>query len=258
MKQRARPRRCKKSHQFPFTGLLKCGECGGAITAQFAKGNGGIYRYYRCTKKLHTPVKCKQKYILESLLADDLKAKLLNVALCDDDFVKYNKVIKYLEHEQSQSSQSYAQDVDDKLKDAEMKLDKLVDTFLDGDIEKDIYCRKKEELIKLKMNYAEQKTNLGHKGNNWIEPLKDLVNSAHDAHKLALSDDFIGIKSSIEKIGTNRQLQGKRVIWKQREQWQILQDRKANSEVRGLQKLPPALVLEGISTEIWTQEDSNL
>jgi DNA invertase Pin-like site-specific DNA recombinase len=72
-KERARPRHSKKRHDFPFVGLLHCGECGGMITAQFAKGNGGIYRYYRCTKKFGA---CSQPYIGESQLAEQLQSLL--------------------------------------------------------------------------------------------------------------------------------------------------------------------------------------
>jgi hypothetical protein len=51
LRERAKPRKSKKHHDFPFTGLFRCGECGGMITAQWAKGYGGLYRYYRYTKK---------------------------------------------------------------------------------------------------------------------------------------------------------------------------------------------------------------
>jgi len=81
LKQRARPRRTRKGHNFPFVGLFECGECGGMITAQWAHGNGGSYRYYRCTKKFGT---CRQGYLREDLLAEQLKSQLQNVALCDD------------------------------------------------------------------------------------------------------------------------------------------------------------------------------
>ncbi len=79
--ERSRPRKSKVSHTFPFTGLLRCGECGASITAQYAKGNGGIYRYYRCTKKLG---KCYQPYIRKDSLKDELINKLQKVALCED------------------------------------------------------------------------------------------------------------------------------------------------------------------------------
>jgi site-specific DNA recombinase len=51
LQERSHPRKSKKNHNFPFTGLLHCGECGSMITAQWATGKmGGRYRYYRCTK----------------------------------------------------------------------------------------------------------------------------------------------------------------------------------------------------------------
>ena len=62
MSQTSRPRKSKNKHDFPFTELLKCGECGCSITAQFVKGHGGLYRYYRCTKKKEA---CSQGYLQE-------------------------------------------------------------------------------------------------------------------------------------------------------------------------------------------------
>ena len=81
LKDRAKPRKSKNRHDFPFVGLLRCGECGAAITAQYAHGNGGTYRYYRCTKRLGP---CSQRYLREDLLIDQLKEELSKVALCED------------------------------------------------------------------------------------------------------------------------------------------------------------------------------
>ena len=78
LSRRARPRKSKKSHDFPFTGLLTCGECGAAITAQWSKGK---YRYYRCTKRLG---KCSQSYLSEGLLAEQLKQQLQKISIGDD------------------------------------------------------------------------------------------------------------------------------------------------------------------------------
>ena len=54
------------------------------------------------------------------------------------------------EKEQVQSSQSFIQNLDVKIKETEQKLDKLVNAFLDGIIEKETYLVKKNELIKTK------------------------------------------------------------------------------------------------------------
>jgi len=203
LKNRAKPRHSKKRHYFPFTGLLKCGECGAAITAQWAHGNGGTYRYYRCTKKLG---KCSQRYLREDLLAEQLKSRLQNVALGDDWTEKMKAQVDVWEKENIQSSQSFAQNLDEKIKETETKLDKLVNAFLDGSIEKETYLVKKDELIKTKTDINKRKSDFERKGNNWIEPLREWILTAHHAEKLALSNDFYEIKSLTKKIGTNRRL----------------------------------------------------
>ncbi|MFA6306935.1 MAG: recombinase family protein [Patescibacteria group bacterium] len=191
----------KKKHGFPFLGLLKCGECGGAITAQLAKGNGGIYTYYRCTKKLG---KCSQKYIGEKKLFNQLTERLEKVALNDDWKEKMLAKVKIWESEQKDDNKSFAKNLEGKVKDTEQKLDKLVNAYLDGTIEKDIYLAKKNELIQTKTDLLEKKSDFGRKGNNWLEPLKKWIIDANYAKKLALSKDFMEIKSFTEKIGTNR------------------------------------------------------
>ncbi len=70
LKDKEKPnRKNRNKHNFPFTGLSCCGECASIITAQFAKGNGGIYRYYRCSKKKG---KCSQSYVQEKNFAEQL------------------------------------------------------------------------------------------------------------------------------------------------------------------------------------------
>ena len=72
---------------------------------------------------------------------------------------------------------------------------------------------KKNELIHTKTALLEKKDDFGRKGNNWVEPLKNWILSAHHAKKLASSNDLDEIKSFVEKIGTNRRLSEKTVSW---------------------------------------------
>jgi len=210
LKQRAKPRHSKKRHNFPFVGLLTCGECGGMITAQWAKGNGGLYRYYRCTKK-HG--KCSQRYLRENLLVAQLKNRLQKIALCDDWAEKMLAKVDVWEKDNAQSAQSFAQNLDEKIKDTEQKLDKLVNAYLDGTIDKETYLVKKDELIQNKTALLEKRDDFGRKGNNWIEPLREWINDTHHAEKLASSNDFDEIKSFAEKIGTNRRLLDRKLIF---------------------------------------------
>ncbi len=229
LKNRAKPRHSKKRHNFPFTGLLTCGECGAAITAQYAHGHGGTYKYYRCTKRLGS---CSQSYLREDLLIEQLKTEISKVALCEDWKEKMLAQEEVWEKENIQSSQSFAQNLEKEIKETETKLDRLVNAFLDGSIEKETYLAKKDEFITTKTDLQRRKSDFERKGNNWIEPLREWILTAHHAEKLASSNDFDEIKSLVEKIGTNRLLLAKKVGWDWSGVWRIVAENQ--------NKIPPA------------------
>ena len=230
--ERSRPRKSKVSHNFPFTGLLKCGECGASITAQFAKGNGGIYRYYRCTKKLG---KCFQPYIREDLLTGQLKGKLQKVALCEDLKEKMLVQISIWEKEDRRSSHAFSQNLSNKITEIEEKLYKLANFFLDDLMDKDTYLNKKNQLVKTKADLIQKRKGFGKKTDNWIEPLREWINDAHHAEKLASSKDLSAIKSFVRKIGTNRHLLDKKVLLQWEKPWELLVERDESSDWLGRQ-----------------------
>jgi hypothetical protein len=193
------------------------------ISAQWAKGK---YRYYRCTKKHGN---CSQGYLSEEALAYQIKARLSEIALCDDWTDEYLAQCDVWEKEEVKSSQSFAQNIETKIKENEEKMDKLVNAFLDGSIERENYLTKKDELMKLKLELNEKKDCFGRAGNNWIELLRDWIKSAHNAKKLASSNDFEEIKSFVKKIGTNHQMYNKNVLWNYLPEFQILAERSENS-----------------------------
>jgi hypothetical protein len=116
------------------------------------------------------------------------------------------------EKEQNQSAQTFCQNLEVKVKETDERLDKLVNAFLDGTVEKETYLAKKDELVKLKTELLERKRDFGRKGNNWIEPLRGWLNDTCHAEKLATSQDYYEIKSLVEKIGTNRRLLGRKAL----------------------------------------------
>ncbi len=79
-------------------------------------------------------------------------------------------------------------------------------------MEKDVYLRKKDELMKIKTDIHSQKNGFGQKL-TWLEPLRDWVKTAHHAGEFANSDhDFKDLSAAAEKIGTNRLLMDKKIL----------------------------------------------
>jgi len=253
LKDRAKPRKSKKSHNFPFVGLLRCGECGAAVTAQYAHGHGGTYRYYRCTKRLGP---CSQRYLREDLMATQLKDSLSKVALCQEWTEKMRAQVDIWEKEQTQVSKSFAQNLELKIKEADEKLDKLVNAFLDGTIEKETYLIKKDELVKLKTELLEKKRALDTKCQGWNEPLREWLNLACHIEKLASSEDFYEIKSLMEKIGTNRRLLDRKIILDFKKPFDLIPLYKRSYEKENLAKTQSKnfdLSLKNPQSQIWSQ-----
>ena len=148
MDKRGRVQEVKK-HHFAFLGLMKCASCGASITAQYAKGNGGIYTYYRCTKKKGV---CQEKhYIQESELATQIKSFLQKVSLSSRDT---EKVLAALDSEQDKAREDAQGEVGvlkEKLESIETKLSKLLDVYLADALSTEEYAAKKQSLLSQKV-----------------------------------------------------------------------------------------------------------
>ena len=203
LKRKAKPRKTKQGHDFPFTGLMTCGQCNSPITAQWAKGkSGGIYRYYHCTKKRGI---CSQKYIQEKELVGQIRARLQSVALPESHTDWMLKKVDEWEKEQIFKTASSVQNIKFQITETQKKLDKLVSAYIDGDIPKESYLTKKEDLLKTKVSLAEKKDN-GRTTKNPLEPLRSWILDTEKASFLAFSDNYPEMKQIIQKIGTNPKL----------------------------------------------------
>src|SRR3989344_5237235 len=157
LKNRSKPRKIKHKHDFPLRGLLHC-SCGAMISAQWAKGNGGLYRYYRCTRK-HGH--CTQPYIQEADLARQIKLKVQTIAIPEQ---WTTEMLEYLTEEEKLESKSVdvlAQDINQKTIAVQDKLDKLLEGYLDNLIDEESYKRKKENLVSEKVSLKSEKHTLG-------------------------------------------------------------------------------------------------
>ena len=207
---RARAPKRRKRQDFPFLGLFHCGECGGMFTAQHAKGNGGIYRYYRCTKKHGA---CSQGYVQEKDLVEQLQKRLQTISLCDEYTNWMLAKIDEWEHEETNSSQSDVQNLSGRIKVDEERMEKLVSAYLDGDIPKEIYLKKKDATMRSLATLNEKKKDCERRGNTWVEPLREWVLDTKQAAFLSSSDNFSEIADFVQKIGTNRAVRDKTALF---------------------------------------------
>ena len=200
-------RRRQQKHDFPFTNLFRCGECGGMFTAQWCTGKmGGRYRYYRCTKKKGN---CGARYLREDLLATQIKERLQTISL-PDRYTGWmlNKVNEW-EREEITASGSEIQNLSSEIKAGEERMDKLVSTYLDGDIPKESYLKRKDALMRSSAALQEKKKDFERGRKNWVEPLREWVQDTKQALVLGSSDNLHKISNFVRKVGTNPTIQSK-------------------------------------------------
>ncbi len=206
---RATPRKSKQAHDFPFTGLFRCGECHSMITAQWATGKcGGKYRYYRCTKKSGY---CSQGYLREDLLATQVKAQLQSVSL-PEAWTEYMLTkTENWEHEEKHASSNRLEQMKQDMKSLETKLDTLIDLYLSGDIERETYLKKKDALMREKVSLQSKASSARAERKEWVEPLRKWILDSKHAGFLGASTEYAEIRDFVRTFGTNPALRDKTI-----------------------------------------------
>jgi len=204
---------CAQKHVFAFTGLIRCGECGAAITAEDRtkhQKNGNIhhYTYYRCTKRLK---KCSQKHVpvkeLESQIADILGR--INIPPSFHQWaIKQLKAEQAAEKDdQNEITISHRKSLDACVR----KLNALLDLRLSDEISSEEFKTHKASLIKEKHKYDELIKDSTNRTETWLdraEKMLDFSETAKNKFELGGLDDKRDILAA---LGSNLSLFDKKI-----------------------------------------------
>jgi len=199
--RRGKPQK-KHKEPFSFTGLMKCGSCGGYITAERQKG----HVYYRCTKKKGF---CEEKYIREETLVGELQRYITSYALPDDwaDNMLRQFEADKVENEKKTADVLASLTTDAKAIDA--KLDRLLDAHLEGILARTEYVTKKDRLLSDKLTLDQRIAEIDRVGSDWLEPMKKFLLDNKQAKTVACRGDHSELRAFVKNIGSNFLLKGK-------------------------------------------------
>jgi site-specific DNA recombinase len=198
-----------------FCGLLTCATCKMSITAEKKikhqkNGNTHKYIYYRCTRKNKT-IACKEPPVTEPDLAAQLSDILQGYALPSDWATELETILADDERKANQSASVFVANAENRLVNLQGKLQRLLDGYLDQDIDQQTYRTKQGELMSEKKSLEEQVGKLTLVGNAWIEPMRQWLKQAVSLGEIAKSGDFVAIKQAYLKIdGLNLFLNSKK------------------------------------------------
>ena len=211
--RKGRPR--PKSHVFAFTGLMRCGECGGGITAEEKikrQKNGNIHRYiyYHCTKRKNP--NCSQGCIEQKELERQIKEAIISITIPAD---LHNFALKWIKKENPKMAQATNAVLDTQhkaYKDCLNKLSGLIDMRAAQEITEEEFRPKKNKLIAEKKHWEDIFNETGERADQWFKKADETFDFARDALNRFEKGEPMDKKEVFSKLGSNLLLKNKTVV----------------------------------------------
>lgn len=224
-----RPR--PKKWFFPYSGMIKCGECGCSILAdpkEKHQKNGNVhkYTYYRCTKKKG---KCSQKYLEVNKLEEQF-SKILSQVKISEDFHQW--ALEELKKDQQNEINDRTSILSNtrRLYDLAIeKADELVEAWLDKKIPEDIYTKKLKALEKERAKLKDILDNSDKRIDEWIGKAETVLDFALKAQSEFEKGNDYKRKEIITSLGSNLIIKDKKVTLEVQKPLEIISD--LNSEI---------------------------
>ena len=195
-----------RSHNFAYTGLIRCGECGASITAEYKikrqkNGNVHHYTYYRCTKRINP--NCTQKPVrLENL--ETQISEILNHIEIPAEF--HDWALKWFKKENEQEAENRNKILKNQQReynDCVKEIDGLISMRAKGELDEENYKRRMDSLANRKNRLQELLTDSDDRVNKMIARAEKIFNFARDA-KTNFETGTLDIKrQTLAELGYN-------------------------------------------------------
>ena len=216
LKQRGRPHHKTKYEPQDYCGLMKCGSCGMSITGEYRvkkqkNGNTHNYIYYHCTKK-RKDMKCPEPSIRQEELDKQISSLLQKFSLPQDWAEKLLQMAEADKEKSAQSVSAFVLESQNQIRAIQTKLQRLLDGYLEQDIERKIYREQKQKLLLEKKSLEEKMARIEQKQNDWLEPMKEWIKVATNLVKIARDSNLLEKKVAAKEIfGSNLRLASRAV-----------------------------------------------
>ena len=215
LKQRGKPQKSKKEPQ-AYCGLLSCATCGMMITGEYKvkkqkNGNVHYYTYYRCTKKRRN-FRCSEPCIRQEKLDEQISSLLQKFSLKPDWAAGLREMLAKDKKETAQSSSAFVQETEERISTIKIKLQRLLDGYLEQDIEREVYRAEKAKLLSEKKSLEEQISNAEQKRTHWLEPMREWINEAENLPEIIREGNLYAKKVAAKEIFGSNLLLGEKTV----------------------------------------------
>lgn len=222
----------RQKKEFPFRGLLRCGECGCTITIQNTTNrHGTMYTYYHCTKMRNTKFfRCSQKNTTINNLDQQIHRLLESIEI---PVIFKEWGIAYIQKSHENESQSHAQvlrNYHERHERISSRLNSLLNLKLDNLIDEIGYQQKQQELLNEREALQKKIEQLTKNNDQWRYIVEKTFHFACHARTLFAAGSLEEKTNILKALGTKF----------------VLKDGALSIEL-----FPPFVFLKDSKSEIW-------
>lgn len=230
-----------KTHLFAFTGLMRCGECGGTVTAEekwqiicfecktkFHKGKTTnecpnchalienmkkakilYYCYYHCTKRVNPH--CKQKSIDEETLETDIKKTIGDIKIPPEFHDWGLRQVKRVNQSETEFTERILARQQKAYNECLAQISELIDMRAAKEISPEEFLEKKPKLEKEKVKLKKLLDAVDDRATKWHKKADELFDFARDARDKFNNGGLEGKREVLSRLGSNLILEGKKL-----------------------------------------------
>ena len=198
-----------KTHDFAYTGLIKCGVCDSMYTGiektKLVKNTGELktYNYYSCTRKKNKEVHCKEKPLTLKELEDQI----------DIEFERYTILPEFQEWALEIINRNNDNEIEDRTKIYESQHKSLMETQRELDvltkmryrelIDDETFIKERDELKGKIIKLTNNLRNTENRAEKWLELTEKTFNFACYARKEFILGDLRKKREIFSALGCN-------------------------------------------------------
>lgn len=194
-----------KRHVFDFTGLIRCGECGAAVTAEEKikrQKNGNVHRYvyYHCTKRV-VP-NCSQRSLEEKDLEAQALTAIDSLAIMPEFHAFALNWFEKRHSEEAGKRHALLANYQKAYEQCVQTLDGLIDMRARGELTEEEFVRKKSAAMKEKLRLEDRLAAVSDQQNRWLEVAEDLLRFLGSAREKFTRDRSVR-RAILSTLGSN-------------------------------------------------------
>lgn len=225
-------------HSFPFTGLIKCGECGAAVTASHHMNRyGHRYTYYHCTKRKNG-IRCRQPALSDTDMEIQIIEFLDSITISTDFKTWTLGMLREKHAENMQADKAAFRSISNRYEACKGELGRLLDLKLRGLLDDQEFLSKKSELESEKSDLKARLEDNEHTFEGVLAKCEEAFNFVEKAQDIFVTGDILKKRAILSCLGLNFVLKDKKLFIHAQKPLELIRDGLSGPGVRNLMLEP--------------------